>query len=288
MFDSLKKPSENEEKLFKIHSGPVFHTIEYELSGIVAKINDIDNLDEKEIKDIILRQYGMILDYDLFLTSQDTRFHAQTLFTSKKFLRCFLDVIRLLQLTEHQKICLNKLAYDYYVLDTELKDKEIVDLFYQLSSEVNSREVTVLSGILGITGARTLAMVRNSSFKEEKCVRRVNAYIMRYPEELNLQNIVNIYCYLFHRISNLFIYTMMESKPSYLTKFQSDRFDLISIAMLELLDSMTTADIVRVLQDYAVSIKMIRVDTTVRFAIKTAKNYERIQKAIIDNGIDIP
>ena len=288
MFDSLKKPSENEEKLLKIHSGPVFHTIEYELSGIVAKINDIDNLDEKEIKDIILRQYGMILDYDLFLTSQDTRFHAQTLFTSKKFLRCFLDVIRLLEFTEHQKICLNKLAYDYYVLDSELKDKEIVDLFYQLSSEVNGKEVTVLSGILGITGARTLAMVRNSSFKEEKCVRRVNAYIMRYPEELNLQNIVNIYCYLFHRISNLFIYTMMEAKPSYLTKFQSDRFDLISIAMLELLDSMPTVDIARVLQDYAVSIKMIRVDTTVRFALKTAKNYERIQKAIIDNGIDIP
>ena len=288
MFDSLKKPSENEEKLLKIHSGPVFHTIEYELSGILRKINDIDNLDEKEIKDIILRQYGMILDYDLFLTSQDTRFHAQTLFTSKKFLRCFLDVIRLLEFTEHQKICLNKLAYDYYVLDSELKDKEIVDLFYQLSSEVNGKEVTVLSGILGITGARTLAMVRNSSFKEEKCVRRVNAYIMRYPEELNLQNIVNIYCYLFHRISNLFIYTMMEAKPSYLTKFQSDRFDLISIAMLELLDSMPTADIVRVLQDYAVSIKMIRVDTTVRFALKTAKNYERIQKAIIDNGIDIP
>lgn len=288
MFDSLKKPSDEEEKLLKIHSGPVFHTIEYELSGIVTKINDIDNLDEKEIKDIILRQYGMILNYDLFLTSQDTRFHAQTLFTSKKFLRCFLDVIRLLQLTEHQKICLNKLAYDYYVLDTELKDKEIVDLFYQLSSEVNSIEVTVLSGILGITGARTLAMVRNSSFKEQICVRRVNAYIMRYPEELNLQNIVNIYCYLFHRISNLFIYTMMESKPAYLTKFQSDRFDLISVAMLELLNSLTTADITKVLQDYAVSIKMIRVDTTVRFAIKTAKAYERIQKAIIDNGIDIP
>ena len=81
---------------------------------------------------------------------------------------------------------------------------------------------------------------------------------------------------------------MMEAKPSYLTKSQSDRFDLISVAMLELLNSMTTADIVRVLQDYAVSIKMIRVDTVVRFAIKTAVRYDRIQKAIIDNGIDIP
>lgn len=288
MFDSLKNSSETEEKLFKIHSGPIFHTIEYELSGIVAKINDIDNLNEKEIKDIILRQYGMILNYDLFLTSDKTRVQAQTLFTSKKFLKCFLDVIRLLQLTQHQKICLNKLAYDYYVLDSDQKDQEVVDLLYNLSSEVNSREVTVLSGVLGITGARILAMVRNSSFKEEKCVRRVNAYIMRYPEELNLQNIVNIYCYLFHRISNLFIYTMMEAKPSYLTKSQSDRFDLISVAMLELLNSMTTADIVRVLQDYAVSIKMIRVDTVVRFAIKTAVRYDRIQKAIIDNGIDIP
>jgi hypothetical protein len=87
LFSSLKKKTVTD-NLDELHQGSLFHSIEYELSGILEKINNIDNLNDKEIKNIIVKQHSMILDYDLFLTSSETRSQAQALFTSKKFLRC--------------------------------------------------------------------------------------------------------------------------------------------------------------------------------------------------------
>ena len=54
-------------KLDEIKQGSIFHSIEYEISGILNKINNIDSIDEKEIKRIIVNQHQMILNYDLFL-----------------------------------------------------------------------------------------------------------------------------------------------------------------------------------------------------------------------------
>ena len=100
----------------------------------------------------------------------ETRKEAQTLFSNKRFLTNLLDVIGLLDISYHEKICLNKLAYDYY--QNDIKDPEVSNLLFQLTTAVNGRDVVVLSGILGMAGAKTLAMIRNSSFKEEKCIHK--------------------------------------------------------------------------------------------------------------------
>ena len=286
MFDNIFKQTSAEEKASALQQGSLFHTIEYELSGIVNKIKDIDNLNESEMKSIISRQHQMILNYDLFLGSNESRAQAQTLFTCKKFLQCFLDIIRTIELSQHEKICINKLAYDYYILPD--KDNETSELLYQLCSEVNGREVLVLSGILGITEAKVLSMIRNSSFKEEKCIHRVNTYIVKTAKDLTLQNIVNIYCFLFDRFSNLFIYTMLESKPVYMTEIEEKRFDLISVAMLELLNSMSSNDMLRVLRDYEFTLNMVKQNITVRFALKTAVNFDRIISTIANNNLNVP
>ena len=107
LFPSMGK-NDNQEIINK----PLFHTIEYKMNDIVEKIENIDKFDEKEIKEIIIRQHQMILNYDNFLSSKESRSLALKLFTNKRFLICFLDVIRLLSINEHEKICINKLAYD--------------------------------------------------------------------------------------------------------------------------------------------------------------------------------
>lgn len=260
--------------LDEVKQGSLFHSIEYELSGIINKINNIDTLNEDEIKNIIIRQHSMILNYDLFLMSSETRFQAQKLFTNKRFLLCFLDVIRLLDLTQHEKICINKLAYDYYI--TPNKDNEISTLLYQLTTEVNGKEVIVLSSILGMNNARVLAMIRNSSFKEEKCIHRVNTFIIKCNIELSIKDIIAIYCSLFDRFTNLFVFTMMESKPNNLISEEDKKFDYISIALLEMLNTMNSIDIRKVINDYAFTLKMVKVNTTVRFAIKSVVRFDRI------------
>ena len=266
-------------KMNKVKETNLFHTIEYEFDTIVAKIRNIDNIDDNHIKDIIKRQHSLILNYDLFLMDSETRKEAQTLFSNKRFLSNLLDIIGLLDISYHEKICLNKLAYDYY--QNDIKDPEVSNLLFQLTKEVNMRDVVVLSGILGMSGAKTLAMIRNSSFKEEKCIHRVNTYIIKCGMNLSTQSIINIYCFLFDRFSTLFNYTMLESTPSELslTPNELNNYNSISLAIIAILDSMTSNDILTVVRNYAYMITNVSVNVVPRFRLDTIKN-PRIKEAV--------
>lgn len=278
LFPSFKisegvKPSEDSQKPF----APLFQSVEYKLSTIVEKISNIDNLNENEIKNIILRQHSMILNYDLFLKSDESRAHAQKLFTNKRFLQIFLDVIGLLELTREEIICVNKLAYDYHILPE--KDPDISNLFMSISNQINNVMVIRLSGILGINGAKVLSMIANSSFKEEKNIHRVNTFLVKCNIALSVLNIVDIYCILYERFTYPFIYTMLETNDN-LNDEQKKRFDYISLAILSMLDSMTLKNIKIVLANYAYTIKLYPNITKVRFSLKSATNYPRILKVI--------
>jgi hypothetical protein len=279
MFSGFK-----ESDLDKPVKGSLFHTIEYELSGIVDKITNINKFDEKEIKDIIIRQHKMILNYDNFLVSEESRSRALTLFTDKNFLRCFLDVIRILKISEHEKICINKVAYDYWCLP--LKDQEVSDLLFRLTTEVNGKEVVILSAILGLSDAQILSMLRNSSFDEAKVISRVNNFIIKLPYELTMKNLADIYCNLFSRVTTLFVQSMLETKnPSY-TIFESKRFDEISIVLLEIINSMPSLEIKKVLESYAYTLNKINGKVTVRFALKSVTRYDRILRVLKEVEIE--
>lgn len=291
LFPSLQVEDESFNKLNELQQGSLFHSIEYELSDIVKKIKNIDNLNETEIKQIIIRQHSMILNYDLFLMSNETRQNAQILFQSEKFLHCFLDVVRLLTLSNHEKICINKLAYDYYINPNGCNSR-VSDLLYQLTTEVNGKEVIVLSGILGLRDAQILSMIRNSTFNIEKAVHRVNTFLVKCNNNLSITAITSIYCHLFERFTDVFIYTMMESEPIGLSPLMKKKFDNISIAILEMMNSLSSYDIRKVLYDYGYILSMVKVNTKIRFALRTAQRYNRITSVVksieIQDNLYIP
>ena len=164
---------------------PTFESIEYKIENILEKIRNIDNLDEQEIKNIIVRQHTMILNYDLFLVSE--RDSALELFTNARFLSILLDIIGTLDLSSHEITCINKLTYDYYV--SKNKDSEISELLLDLSYFINNKTAIRLSAIYGIQGARILAMISKSSFKEDKNITRVNRFIVKSNIALSVQYI---------------------------------------------------------------------------------------------------
>lgn len=283
LFPSIRSSESNlSEDLSEKRHIPVFHSVEFTLSTIVDKISNIDNLHEQEIKNIILRQHKMILNYDLFLKSDESRKHAQKLFTNKRFLENFLDIIGLLDLSSEEIICINKLAYDYYI--SQDNNQEISNLLLQISYQINNVLVIRLSGKLGMNGARILSMISNSSFKVEKKVHRINTFLMRCNVDLSIQDIVDIYCIIFERFTYPFIYTMLEPKPANLSQEQAKRFDDISIAILTILNSMTSDDMKKILFNYAYTIKLLKTNVSkdndnrlvVRFALKTAIQYPRM------------
>lgn len=260
-------------------NGSLFHTIEYELSDIVRKIENIDQNNDEEIKDIILRQHRMILNYDLFLKDHETREEAQRLFTNKRFLQIFLNEIQLLDLTPHEITCINKLCYDYYI--TPENDEEVFELLYRISMVINNKVILPLSTILGMNAARILAMVANSSFVDEKNIHRVNTFLIKSNFEYNVQSLIDIFCILYKdSFTNPFIYTMMEAKPKNLSNIQYKTFDQISMAIIQILDSLPSADMKKILSDYAFILTMVKQDTVVRFSLKSLNGYPRILKVI--------
>jgi hypothetical protein len=277
MFDSLKVEDKNAKKLKKIQTEPIFKTIEYKFNDLAYKVKN-NILSEQEIRDIILRQHKMILNYDYFLESTNSRIIAQELFTNTRFINQFIEVSRLLELDNMEIITINKIAYDYSIIPNS--DKELSDLLYICATEFNKKEVTILSGIYGLTKAKDIAIINKSSFNTETRVHRLNNYLTTQSDKVyTVQNIVDTYGWLFNksRFSNVFSSVMFEYKSENMDKINLVVFDNISLAVLYILDSLRSEDIKKVLLDYLylISNNMIK---KVRFGINTIDNrFHRIK-----------
>ena len=274
VLDKLDSTTKKDEVINK----PIFTSVEYTIDTIVDKIINIEELDKEEIKSIIIRQHRLILNYDLFLSSRKTRMYAQRLFSDAKFLEIFYSIIGLLDLSEHEMMCLNKLAYDYYIIPE--KDNRVSELLLAICNATNNIEVIKLSSKLSITNARILSMISRSTFRVEKKIKRINNFLVKCTADLSAQDILDIMFILYDRFTDPIIYTMLESKPDNLTPEQSVRFDTISSVIITILDSMTSANIKKVLYDYAFMLRLkLNGDVKVRFSMKTIPN-PRIQSII--------
>jgi hypothetical protein len=271
---------------------PKFTSVEYTMATLLDKLKNINALTDKDIQDIIYRQYDTILNYDLFLASSESRAVAQELFTNERFLNSLIVCVPNLNLNEHQIICCNKLAYDYIALHSATDCNQVIrDLLMELSFRVNLKTVLALSAIIGLDNAKYLAMLRKSSFREDKNVKRVNRFLIMSGLELLEQNMIDIYCKMFDSISILFTTTMFSlPEPNY-TKLELIRYEEMSKAMIDMIDSMPSVEIKAVLSNYASSYS-INGEPPIRFSMRNIhQSYVRINRVIselLDDGIIVP
>jgi len=295
LFDNFLNQIKESPKSEKVHI-PLYNTIEYKISTLVDMINNVDSISDEELKNVIIRQHKMILNYDPFLSNQDTRRSALKLFTNKRFLNLFLEVIGFLDLSREQVICINKLAYDYYVSNN--KEKEISELLLSICYLINNQLIIRLSAKMDITNARVLSMIANSTFKIEKKVHRVNVFFLKKDtnKEFTVQDYIDIYIILFDHFRELFTYSMFEAWTTPITdecaQLQYDRFLRMSAALIIMLDSLTSKDIATVLREYGYTLSMIP-NSPIRFSIKNMKKYDRIKDIahsleVNENDILIP
>ena len=272
---------------------PKFTCIEYTIDTLVHKLESVDDLSDKELQDIIYRQYNTILDYDLFLQDKG-RIVMQTLFQNERFLKNLIIGVSNVSLTEHQVICCNKLAYDYIVYNKTIpiseKFTKVSKLLLDLSAKVNNKTVLILSAIVDMESAKNIAMVRLSSFKEDVNVDRLNDLLIKSEAELSQQTIMDIYSKLFNRVSTLFSTTMFQTPPKGNEK-QMKIYNNITMVMIYILDTMTTSDIIEVLKNYGVLYRM-KGNPPVRFSFyELHESYLRIKNAYhaaVAEGYDIP
>lgn len=291
MFQSLKGVVDNNttppERVI-----PKFTNAEMTINTLVEKLKSVNTMSDQEIKDVIFRQYMTILNYDLFLATPESRAVAQQLFTNERFLNNLVVCVQNLPLNEHQIICCNKLAYDYIALHPVTDANPAVrNLLFDLSFRVNLKTVLPLSAIIGVDNAKYLAMLRKSSFKEDKNIIRVNRFLIKSGLELNEQNMIDIYSKLFESVSTLFITTMFSiAQPDY-TKLELLRYEEMSKAMIDILDSMPSTEIRIVLSNYA-SFYSLNGEPPIRFSMKNIHDsYGRIKQVILgltEDGVIVP
>lgn len=173
---------------------------------------------------------------------------------SDRFLRVLIQVVNSIEIDYVNTIYLNNLCYDYLTLDDDYEDGEISDLIYHLARIVNKKYIPILIG-LGIPEktACYIVLSRFSSDDEFLNVTRMNFVIMNAKTYFNEQMIVDIYQNLFIRVTQLFEATMfdvVDTSEEWYTDEIDERYSLITLALLDILNSLSSEQITRVLNDY--------------------------------------
>lgn len=216
---------------------------------------------------------------------------------SDRFLRVLIQVIANIHDMDYMnKIYLNKLCYDYLTLDEKSKNSTISDLIYHLVKITNKKHIPLLIGV-GIPEkiACYIVLSRFSSNNEFINVTRMNFVIMTANINFTEQMIVDIYQNLFDRVSQLFEATMLDVidiTEEWYTEEIDERYSLITLAILDILNSLPSDAITRVLNDYIQVYNTSYFGKETRFDLRCLSgDYERIRVIVEDmnsKGIKLP
>lgn len=265
--------------------GDLFNSVEYSFDSFLKKIEK-GELTDVYIQNKILYSGDILTNYDNFITS-DTREVFQKLWTNKRFLENFLFVASNMNISFelNSVICINKIVYDYYCSENSTKKKEkdsyILQLLLCIAATINKVLITLLTKVMDHKTAEFFALVYRSSFKQEECIKRVNDSIVGIGREFSVEDIIYIYSKMYDdNFGSLFIHTMTNCMITNDMKSNSiimSNYNNISKAIVDILESMTTRDIEKVLRRYSTYISLTN-SQIIRFSLTDlpSRMYSRI------------
>lgn len=253
----------------------------------------IDTIRDRDLYNLVKEAHRSILEG--IMTKNDTSYIDA--FTNPRFLSALIQVLGNVTLDHEERICCNKLAYDYFTLKNN--DSYIKQLFYNLSKIVNRDKIPSLLSI-GVPEnlAIHLALARYSSNKESINVKRVNFIITTSPKEvMTEQNIVYIYERLFDNFTPIFTATMTDvynDEEEWVTDDIMEVYSTVSLAVLLILNNMTSDKIRKVLISYTGDYNALYSNrpNSKRFSLRSlSADYSRITsvvEALQEEGVYVP
>ena len=216
---------------------------------LADKIKSLDNLSDQDIYILVRDYYDTILT-DIF-ESKDNNKKSDfiDLFIQPKYIIALTQVMYNIppeNITSQTKRRLNKMSFDYLMIDENDRDKYISGLLMALSKTVNRDKIPRLCTIpLPEDMASLLALARYSSEKEVLNVKRLNKVLMSQPlTSLSEQKIVDIYLALFEHVLPLFTGVLLDVvSPQNMNSNSSEIYGLITLAMLDIMNELPIADI---------------------------------------------
>lgn len=254
---------------------------------------NIDNIQKHDMFNIIKNYIDVIVDRTL---SDDKNMAA--ILSHKNFVDPFYDAIKTIPIDFERRLFCNKITYEYGIIDNI--DQSTLTKFKEISSYVNASTVNELVQTgLPKRIAEHLAVCRFSSRHENTNVQRLNFAMGQYSCELFTEQMcIWVYERLFDRISDLFIYSMLEvySEIEFddMSSDFRDIYGAISLAILKILNNMPKMSIRQVLLKYidAYESWYSHRRTKPRFSLRAISNeYENVVDIVdhmIDEGYQIP
>lgn len=233
--------------------------------------NTFKLMNDKDAFNLVKNNYKIMLS-DIF----DKKERKETsnfikYFTDSRFLSIMTQVMYTEAPDEKSKRRLNKMCFDYIVLQSKNKDQYIVDLISALSRTINRDIIPILCTIpLSESMAATIALSRYSSEKENINIKRLNKVLMNQPlGTLDEEKIVNIYLKLFDHVLPLFTGVMLDvQSPQNMSSDAEEIYGMITLAMLDIMNELPIGDIKKGLKLFNEDRKILYPDSPLRMNLK--------------------
>lgn len=267
---------------------PEFTTEDMTLDAVAKALSNIDSLSDNELFEMIHNNYKLFLS-DTYLLDYNYRQTVIDIFSDERFLTVLNKVLSQEILSDKIITCCNKVTWDY-MSQQNSKNEEVSKKLLELSDTVNKTIVSLLSAFIPVPLARNIAIARYSSFKMMKNIQRANFMIVKYGNNISVQDIVNVYgiIYRYTRLTTVFLGIMFDlvttDKPDEL-----ERAGKINTAIIEILErGMSEKDIALILNNYANELAFE--PRRVRFSLFScnAQDYPRINKILQTMSQSIP
>lgn len=304
-FDSYMQEAtqHNKEHPVEMVSVRVQESPNVNLSVLRQNIDQIDSMNDVELRGFISRSYKTILN-NLF-TGKDAQKYIES-FQNVRFLDAFLDSISNIILDRDDIIKCNTVSYHYLTLPKQNQNPEVIVRMMRLSSIINRFNLPRLLG-LGLSDnlASLLLIARYSDLDIEVCIKRVNFIIITQSVELMSEKMIEeILKILYDPMSEflrVFQYTMTDVIPEY-NENDSNTFwvtddivetnSTLNLSLLNILDNLPSQIIRNIILNYAEGVNLTG-KKRVRFSLHNlSDDYYRIKYAVEEitniEGINVP
>lgn len=224
---------------------------QFRMDTYYYQINNLDRLNEKDRFNFIKSNIDYIANQVLDGTCKYSKKLVDPI-----FLNTVKEVLKTMPITPARQFFINKLTYSYQYYSGATDN--IQNLLMDVSRVVNAPYIRLLQSInLSEEHSAYLAMARFSSDDEMVNSNRLNYAIYCIGHEIMTeQQIIWIYEKLFDQIRYLFTATMLETKDAMQPPDGHDEedfyetFSTVSLAILTIINNMTSADIDRLIRIY--------------------------------------
>lgn len=255
---------------------------------LAEKIRSLDNLSSQDIY-ILVRDYYETILTDIFESKDiDKKSEFIDLFMQPKFIIALTQVMYSVtpeNISSQSRRRLNKMSFDYLIIEEHDRDEYISGLLMSLSKTVNRDKIPRLCTIpLPEDMASLLALARYSSEKEVLNVKRLNKVLMNQPlTSLSEQKIVSIYLALYEHVLPLFTGVMLDVvSPQNMNSNSSEIYGLITLAILDIMNELPIADIKKGLMSFEETRRIWYPDSPLRLNLESCseEDYPRVLYAI--------